>query len=138
TVDAALEQLVLRGAAAGPAAAVPRARFRKVELRARWALVDGGWRVDAPALRIDSGGSRHVMDGLLLAGGTRYAVSAQRVDLAPLLSVAALSDRLSPGLSRWIRQAQPRATLHDVAVSGTRGGAMHASARIEALGFDPV
>ncbi|MGQ4661432.1 YhdP family protein [Lysobacter sp. F6437] len=138
TVDAALDQLVLRGVPESPAASAPRAQFGTVESRARWALVDGGWRVDASVLRIDSGGSSHVMDGLLLAGGTHYAVSAQRVDVAPLLGVAALSDRLPPGLRRWIRQAQPRATLQDIAVSGTRGGAMHASARIEALGFDPV
>ncbi len=138
TADAALDQLVLRGTPESPAATAPRAQFGKVESRARWALVDGGWRVDAPVLRIDSGGSSHVMDGLLLAGGTHYAVSAQQVDVAPLITIAALSDRLSPGIRRWIRQAQPRATLQDITVSGTRGGAMHASARIEALGFDPV
>ena len=138
TIDTALDQLVLRGTAANPAAPAPRTQFAKVESRARWALVDGGWRVDAPSLRIDNDGRSHVLDGLLLAGGAHYAVSAEQVDIAPLLTIAALSDRLSPRLRQWVHQARPRATLENVVVSGTRGGAMHASARIEGLGFDPV
>ncbi|MGH8085038.1 MAG: YhdP family protein [Lysobacter sp.] len=138
TVDASLDGVVLRGVPINPAAQAPRTRFDRVEARTRWQLVDGGWRLDAPSLAFTTGDGRHVLDGLLLAGGERVAVVAERVDVGPLVAVAALSDRVSPGLRRWLRQAWPRASLRDIEVAGRRGGTMHARARIDSLAFDPV
>lgn len=138
TVDAALDRVVLRGTPINPAAQAPRVRFDRVEARARWQVADGGWRLDAPALAITSGGGKQVLDGLLLAGGERYAVVAEKIDIGPLVEVAALSDRLSPASRRWLQQARPSASLSDIVVGGQRGGAMHASARIDSFGFEPV
>jgi len=137
TLDTALDGVVLRGVAIEPGAAPPRARFERVEARARWRLVEAGWRLDAPKLRIGSGAHVQTLDGLVLAGGERFAVLAQRIDVAPLLAVAALSDRLEPSLRRWLQAAKPVASLRDIEIAGRRGGAMQASARIESLGVAP-
>src|SRR5690606_25780938 len=51
TVDADLQALQLQGATLD-AAKAPRAVFGKVRLRGRWRAIDGGWRADAPLLRI--------------------------------------------------------------------------------------
>ena len=59
---------------------------------------------------------------------------APQLQVAPLLRVAALSDRLQPGLRRWLSAAAPRAMLHDLEfVAGN--GESRASARVEDLGF---
>ncbi|MCF7222687.1 YhdP family protein [Marilutibacter chinensis] len=112
--------------------------FGRVEGRARWRLVDGGWRFDAPALRIGEGDDRQVLDGLTVAGGRRFAMLAERVDVAPLLMVAALSDRLAPGLRDWLQRTRPQAVLREIRIVGETGGAMRASARVERAGFDAV
>ena len=143
TVDAALRNVALRGTPMAGDASPPRAQFEQVEARARWRLASTatdarGWRFDAPRLRIGNGGAMQTLDGLVLAGGERYALLADRVDAAPLFAVAALSDRLSPSLRRWVQAARPRASLHAVEVAGHRGGPLHARARISGLGFEPV
>ncbi len=137
TVDAAINRLSLRGAAAA-GVQTPRLAFDRLETRARWRVASGGWRFDAPRLRIGSGKTQQSLDGLVLAGGQRYAVLADRVQIAPLLSIVALSDRLDPGLRRWLLAAKPVATLDRIEVAGVRGGAMRARGRIAALGFAPV
>jgi uncharacterized protein (TIGR02099 family) len=138
TIDAALQDMVLRGQPASAAAEPPRARFQRLRTMARWQLVDGGWRLDAPRLQVTTDGESQQLDGLLLAGGERYAVRAAHLDVAPLARVAALSDRLPAGLRRWMLQARPQATLVDVEIGGLRGGALHATAQVRGLGFDPV
>lgn len=137
TMDAALTGFALRGlAAADPKAA--RVTFDRFEMRGRWQASSGGWRFDAPRLRIGNGKTDQTLDGLLVAGGRRYALVADRIALAPMLSVAALSDRLEPGLRRWMASAKPTASLRNVEVAGNAGGAMRAKARIVNLGFAPV
>ena len=136
TVDAELDDLVLRGAALG--GSMPRQAFDAITLRARWSTADSGWRFDAPMLRVRSDDTTQRLDGLLLAGGQRYALQARRVDAAPLFAVAALSDRLSPALRRWLLAARPTATLAGIEVAGLRGGALRARGEISALGFLPV
>lgn len=138
TVDTALEQVVLRGAPLAPRLLPPRTRFGQVQARARWRLADGGWRLDVPTLRIGGGDQTRSFDGLALVGGERYGLLAPRLDAATLLKVAALSDRLPPALRRWLQAAEPVAALHAVEIVGRRGGPVHASARIEGLGFEPV
>src|SRR5690606_6977158 len=87
----------------------------------------------------DAGGRNvvRVMDGLLLAGGSRAALVADRVDLGPLLSVAALSDRLSPRLRGWILAARPELRLADVELA-IAGGQARGGARLESAGFAPA
>ena len=109
----------------------------RVEGLARWGLVDGGWRVDARKLRVGTGANAQSLDGLLLAGGRRIALRADAVDAGPLLAVAALSDRLAPGLRAWLSVARPQARLRNVEVAGVRGGALRAHGRVEGFGFAP-
>ena len=138
TFDAALDNLRLRGAPLAQAGGASRGLFGRVEARARWRLVPGGWRLDAPRLRIGSGDHAQSLDGLVLAGGRDYGLLADRIDAAPLFSVLALSDRVAPGLRRWLMTARPAAKLRDIVVVGRRGGAMRASGRIDTLAFAPI
>jgi len=141
TVDAALTGVRLRGAPlrdASGVASTPKSGFDRVDARARWQAVVGGWRFDASTLRIGSGRREQQLDGLVLAGGRRYALLAERVDVGPLLEVAALSDRMAPGLRQWLLSAKPDAVLERVEVAGVRDGALQARARIAGLGFLPV
>lgn len=139
TVDAALERVALRGAPLGDGDdAVPRVRFDSVETRARWRLDKDGWRFDAPRLRIGGGAKQQVLDGLAIAGGQRYALLADRIDAGPLLQAAALSDRVPPGLRRWLHQTRPQVSLQRISLAGRRDGPLRASARIDGLGFATV
>ena len=141
TAEAELAGVRLRGsemAAADGTRSTPRVAFDTLHAQARWRLVRGGWRLDAPTLRIGAGASQQTLDGLLLAGGQQYAIVADRLDGAPLLQVLALSERVSPGLRRWLLAAKPRAALQRIEIAGRRGGAVRARARIDSVGFDPV
>ncbi|KGM57105.1 hypothetical protein N799_13945 [Lysobacter arseniciresistens ZS79] len=138
TAAGKLDGVVLRGAPLSPTSPAPRVRLRTVDTLARWQQGEDGWRLDAPRLQVttDDGASR--LDGLLLAGGERFAVRSQHLDIAPLVSVASLSDRLPAGLRRWLLQARPHAVLREVEVAGRRDGPMRAVARIDGFGFAPV
>jgi uncharacterized protein (TIGR02099 family) len=134
TASTAIEGVRLQGAplANGAATSVDLGR---VEALARWGLIEGGWRVDASKLRVGTGANTQSLDGLLLAGGHRIAVRANAIDAGPLLAVAALSDRMAPGLRAWLSVARPQAHLRDVEIAGVQGGALRAHGRIEGFGF---
>ncbi|UHQ19451.1 TIGR02099 family protein [Lysobacter sp. KIS68-7] len=140
TFDTALDAVVLRGAPLRDASGVrtPQTQFGHVEMRARLRQEPQGWRFDAPRLRIESEGSKQTLDGLLLAGGERYALRAEHVDAGPLLATAALSDRMDAGLRRWILLARPAAVLERVELAGRRNGAMRADGTVSGVGFSPV
>jgi uncharacterized protein (TIGR02099 family) len=138
TFDTSLDSVALRGNPLAAGAMPPRSRFDHVEGRAHYRFLKDGWRVDAPVLRIGRSGNVQKLDGLLLAGGARYAVQAKRLDAGPLFATLALSDRLSPGLRRWLLESRPVASLHDIEIAGRRGGAMRAHADIRGLGFAAV
>lgn len=138
TLDARLDGVALRGTPIGMETSIPRVGYDRVEARARWQVVPGGWRFDAPRLRIGSGARTQKLDGLLLADGARQVLHAEQLDVAPLLAVAALSDRLSPSLRRWIQVAKPQASLRAIDIVGRRGGALHARARVDGFGFISV
>lgn len=134
TGSLAIDGMRLEGAplANGAATAVDLGR---VEGLARWGLIDGGWRIDASKLRVGTGANAQSLDGLLLAGGRRIAVRANAVDAGPLLAVAALSDRLAPGLRAWLSAAKPQAHLRNVEIAGVQGGRLRARGRVEGFGF---
>ncbi|GAB3090894.1 YhdP family protein [Lysobacter terrae] len=138
TVDAMLDNVALRGKPIEAGAPSPRSRFDHVEAQAGYRLIRGGWRVDAPRLRIGRGDDAQKLDGLLIAGGESYAVQAQQVDAGPLFAALALSDRLSPGLRRWLQASRPKAVLRDVEIAGRRSGPLRAHAAVSELGFDAV
>jgi uncharacterized protein (TIGR02099 family) len=124
--------------AANKAVQPARIEFDHVETLAHYRLTDNGWRLDASRLRIGNDPNVQSLDGLAVAGGERYALRADRIDAGPLIAVAALSDALPERLRHWFETAKPRVSLSDIAVNGHRDGPMFASARVDALGFDPV
>lgn len=138
TLEARLQRLGLRGAAIAPGKEIPRARFDQIDGRMRWQLAAGGWRFDAPRLRVGTGPQIQTLDGLVVAGGQHYALLADQVDAAPLFAVLGLSDRVDDGLRRWLAQAKPSARLSGLSVVGRRGGAMRGQGRLSGVGFLPI
>jgi uncharacterized protein (TIGR02099 family) len=136
TLDAELDDVVLAGA---PLDGVqPAVRYPRVETRARWQHAASGWALHAPRLRLGGGERMQMLDGLRIAGGHRSMLSAARLDAAPLLELATLSDRIDPALRRWLRSARPRAVAHDIEIAGGVGAPLRVSARVEGFGFEPV
>ncbi len=150
SVDADLKNVRLRGApfdtvptampnpkTSNPknSAAAPQAAFAEVKTIAHWRAEDGRWRLDAPQLRVHIAEQREpmVLDGLLIAGGRRYGLLAERIDAAPLFAVAALSDRLDPKLRRWLITARPGAVLEHVVANGERDGVLQVQADVRDL-----
>ena len=135
-VQSELRDVTLQGAPLDGARA--QAGFARIDATARWQLVDGGWHADVPRLRLAGPGSVQTLDGLTFAGGRTVALRAAEIDAAPLIALAALSDRLSPELRRWIRAAQPQLKLHAVEISRGPGGSLRGDSRISGLGFRAV
>lgn len=157
SVAAELENVRLRGAAfpadarpGAPRIAAPVVGFARLQAHAHWRVQRGGWRLDVPEMRVQVAGERRpqVLDGLVLAGGARYGLRAERIDAGPLFAVFALSDALDPALRRWLVAARPGAVLERVAVvgeravsgraDGAREGTMRARATVRGLRFAPV
>jgi uncharacterized protein (TIGR02099 family) len=78
-----------------------------------------------------------VLDGLSVGGGQHQGLRARRLDIGPLLQVAALGDRLPPALRRWLVDAAPRGTATNLLVASA-GSALRVSARLDDVGFAPV
>jgi uncharacterized protein (TIGR02099 family) len=141
TVDAALDNLQLHGAplpSTQGATSEAQLGLPAVQARLRWRAMTGGWRLDAPRLRVEAGNRHQTLDGLLIGGGQRYGMLADHLDAGLVLAVAALSDRMAPAMRRWLLAARPDAALSDVSLAGDRSGALRASARIDSLAFAPV
>ncbi|MCD9028099.1 TIGR02099 family protein [Luteimonas sp. BDR2-5] len=139
TTDLALENLVLQRAdATADGGDAPQVRFDLVEARARWVHEDAGWRLDLPRLRVDQQGRAQVLDGLAVGGGERMAMKAGRIEVAPLLALAALADGVPPSMRDWLQAAAPHAVLADIELAALRDGPLRIAARVESLGFDPV
>lgn len=122
------------------ATAAPVATFARLQTVAHWSADADGWRVDAPSMQVhaESDSKPQILDGLVLAGGKHYGLRAERIDAGPLFAVIALSDRLDPGLRRWLASAKPGAVLEHVRVGGLRDGAMTAQAAVRDLRFAAV
>ncbi len=118
-------------------ARLPVATFARLQAVAHWSADAEGWRLDAPKMQVhaEADSAPQKLDGLVLAGGKRYGLRAERIDAGPLFAVVALSDRLDPGLRRWLSAAKPGAVLERVRVGGLRGGAMTAQATVRGLQF---
>ena len=133
-----LQQVQLAGAALADGSALPPVRFEKVEGRVRWRLARSGWRLDAPQLNIGDTDSPQVLDGLVLAGGREFALLADDLDGAPFLQLMALSDRLDPGLRRWLARAKPGARFAALSLAGNKVDGVRASGRLENINFLPI
>lgn len=139
TADAQVRDVTLKGTPFKQGGSRPEAAFEQLQVRARWKAIDGGWRLDAPKLRIGVD-ERAVenLDGLLIAGGTRYALQGEQVDITALLQTAALSNQASPTLRQWLYEARPRLRFAHVDVAGTANGALRGSGDLEEAAFDAV
>ena len=135
TSELDLQQVGLQGAPLLQAGTVPRVDLAQMQGLMRWRVTADGWRFDAPRLRVGSKETPQKLDGLVLAGGKRFALLADQVQAAPLLAVAGLSDRLEPGLRQWLVHAKPDAHLAQISIAGVRGQALRAQGRLEAIRF---
>ncbi len=133
TMDAAFEDAALRGTPVDAGLEPPRLRIGTLDARARWRATDDGWRLDAPRLRLARDDVEQVLDGLAVAGGSRFALHAERIDAGPLLSVLAMGDLLEPGLRGWLLAAAPDVQIHGLALAREADGRVRAHARLEAL-----
>ena len=138
TAEGELEDVQLSGAPLQAATDAPSTGFKNLQLRARWKTIDGGWRVDAPLLRITESGSPQVLDGLLLAGGRHFALQGKQLDAGPLLRVAALSEKLAPDLRRWLYQSRPKLRFADVSIVGDADGPLRADGELLDASFNAV
>ena len=110
-----------------------RVDIERLQADARWRQTRDGWRMHAPRLNIKRGGLVSRLDGLQVQGGSRFALRGRELDLSPLASMLALSDRIPGELRLFLLQSNPRAVLHDVAIAGRRNGALRGSLRISGL-----
>ncbi len=138
TSELKLQHVGLRGAALTGNGSAPRVQFDRVEGRVRWRLSSNGWRFDAPQLLVGNEQAPQKLDGLVLAGGREYALLANQIDAAPLFSLMGLSDRVDPGLRRWLSQAKPGARLARVTLIGSRTAGMRAQGRLEGISFHAI
>ncbi|MCD7099409.1 YhdP family protein [Stenotrophomonas sp. MMGLT7] len=138
TVDADLRQLRLSGTPLDRTSPVPMLALPRLQARARWQADEDGWRLDAPLLRVGEAAAQQRMDGLLVAGGRRLALAGERLDVSQALAVAALGDRLSPGLRQWLLAARPQLRLRDVQLSGSAGGPLWMQGTLDQAGFAAV
>jgi uncharacterized protein (TIGR02099 family) len=135
TAQARLTDVTLQGAPLD--GQVPRLVFEELDLLGTWRADEGGWQAHMSRLRIRQGSAQQTLDGLATRGGRRFELVARRVDAAPLLQVAALSDRLPPGARRWLRRAQPVGMVEEVRIA-QGGGRLGVDARLASLGFGRV
>jgi uncharacterized protein (TIGR02099 family) len=133
--DVSLRELALQGAPLSPGQAPARSVLPRVQGRARWSATEGGWRIDAPLLVLGEGDDAHRIVRLALTGGRSVSMAAERVDLAPLASVAALGPRVAPKLRRWLHDARPTARVSDLQVAAAPDGRLRATAQLSAAGF---
>lgn len=131
-----LQEIGLRGVADGDGRPA-RAAFDRIEGRLGWARAGDGWRMDIPDLAVSAGGGQWRSKGVALQAGSRYALVAERIELAPALRLLALSDRLAPAQRDWLSRADANVVLADVSMSGGEG-AMHGRATVESVRFAAV
>ena len=119
-------------------AVAPPVSFERADVLARWQVDDNGWQLHAPQLHFHATGREqpHRFDGLWLAGGQRFAMTAPRLDLGTAQLLATLSDDLPAGLRRWLHEAAPEGELRGLAVSGG-DGRWSGGAYFDAVGWSP-
>lgn len=131
--DADLRGLDLARQEGGPAL-----RFEEARFAARWSAgAEGGWQLSVPEGRFRHAGASQRIERFWMAGGPVRAVEADRIDLAPLLALAALNGPLSPALAGWLAAARPSGTLRELVLEGDHG-ALRGRARLESASFAAV
>jgi uncharacterized protein (TIGR02099 family) len=136
-VQVQLHDLSLAGASATGQATGTLAPGQ-LRMRVRWRAEDDGWRVDAPLLRLGDADREQNLDGLLLAGGTRFAASIDQFELGPMLELLSLGDILSPELRDWLQRAKPTAKVTGLSFAAERDGPLRLDAKISGLSVTAV
>lgn len=137
TTDSDLADVHLRGTATAQVAE-PALLLQRLQARARWRYSAGGWRAEAPRLRVAMDGREEVLDGLLLGGGQHLALVGDNVDGSALLRGLALSDRIDASLRDWLYRAQPHLRVRRLHLRGERGGALWLQGELDRLAFASV
>lgn len=131
-----LEDVGLRGTGGGDGGP-RRAVFDSVAGGFEWARAEGGWRLVAPELTVVASGAEWRSEGVAVQAGSRYALVAERIELAPALRVLALSGRRAAAVRDWLSRADANAVLTDVSMAGAEGS-VQGQARVESVRFAPV
>lgn len=128
------------GADGGAGAGIePRLAIERWQASVRWRRTDdGGWRLEAPELRWLDGSGQARLDGLLAGAGERGGLEVPSLDIAPWLSLLAVSDRVEPALRRWLYLASPHGRIVDLELAGGPGRGLRGHARLESLGWLPA
>ena len=114
-----------------------RVDIDRLQADARWTQTAQGWRLQAPRLNLTRGKRVSRLDGLRVQGGANFALRGLELDLSPLASMLALSDRLPGELRLFLLQSNPQAVLHEVVIAGRRNGHLRGSLRLSALSLQP-
>lgn len=133
-VRAALEGLSLRRVGT----ALPPVRFDRAGFDAQWRLDAEGWQVSVPSGTFANGRDEQRIDGFWMAGGTHFAVDAERIDMGPLLALGALSNRLPGNLAAWVAEARPSGTVRALSVPLALPEALAGHATLDGVDFAPV
>lgn len=137
TTESDLSGLRLLGAPTAHVAR-PTLDLERLQVRARWRYSPGGWRAEAPRLRLRAEGQDQVLDGLRIGGGRHLALAGDLLDASVPLRALALSDRLDAGLRDWLYRARPQLRLERVRVHGERGGRLWLQGALAGLAFASV
>jgi len=137
TTDSDLAAVRLRGAPTAHVAR-PELELQRLQVRARWRYSPGGWRAEAPRLRIAAQDREEVLDGLLVAGGQHLALVGANVDGSALLRALALTDRVDAALRDWLYRAAPQVRVRRLELRGERDGPLWAQGELDRLAFASV
>ncbi|MET0288945.1 MAG: YhdP family protein [Pseudoxanthomonas sp.] len=117
----------------------PQAGLERLQGRLRWRPTGDGWRLDVPQLQAGDADALQQIKGVSIGTGRQLTLLAEQAQVSALFQALALSDRLSPGLRRWLLAAKPQVGVSNVSLAGTRDGTrLQASGRLEGIAFAPV
>jgi uncharacterized protein (TIGR02099 family) len=141
TVHADLAETRLRSSAPVRAAdgrlLSTRVDIDRLQADARWNGTSEGWQLLAPRLNFTRGKRVSRLGGVRVEGGARFSLRGRELDLSPLASMLALSDRIPGELRLFLLQSNPQAVLHDVVIAGRRSGYLRGSLRLGDLSLQP-
>jgi uncharacterized protein (TIGR02099 family) len=137
TTDSDLRDLRIDGAPM-PGLAVPRLQLQRMQALLRWQRQADGWAMQVPRLRLVDDTGAQQLDGLQLQVGTQLGIRSGAVQAGTALRALALSDRLDPGLRRWLFLSKPQLDLRELQLAGTRNGPLWAQGELQSLGFASV
>lgn len=137
TTDSDLRDLRIDGAPM-PGLAVPRLQLQRMQALLRWQRQADGWAMQVPRLRLVDDTGAQQLDGLHLQVGTQLRIRSGAVQAGTALRALALSDRLDPGLRRWLFLSKPQLDLRELQLAGKRNGPLWAQGELQSLGFASV